>query len=276
MAHAMPRFSPWFSRRPRTVFFHHLHARTLQGQISVFLASLLREIEKAYPVIYRNWPFVTESAASETDLRDLGIDPQRITRIPPGVDSALFRISKKAPEPQLVYFGGLRPYKRPGRAIYVMRLLSRKGLRQHLVMVGEGPELSSLKTLVAKMGVKDDVSFVGKLDREKLARVVAESWVNIHCSVAEGWCFSATEASSAGTLTVGYAVVGLSEVVKNGQNDILVKDGDVPALAEAIERVLESPEDWTKRCRSRVEEYSWDRTTDLWELRLDAVSQQGL
>ena len=136
MAHAAPWFSPWFSSKPGIVFFRHLHARTLKGQVSPYMALMLSFLERHYSLIYQSWPFVTESSTSERDLLTLGIGQGRITRIPPGVDTDLFKPGTKTDEPSIIYFGRMRPYKRPEHDLVALKLLQDRGLNVHLTMVG--------------------------------------------------------------------------------------------------------------------------------------------
>ena len=86
MGHAVPWFSTWFTDKKVIVFFRHLHARSLPGQVNFFLAKIITFVEKLYPFIYKNNLFVTESDTSEIDLINLGIKKDNIVRIPPGVD----------------------------------------------------------------------------------------------------------------------------------------------------------------------------------------------
>lgn len=276
MAHAAPWFSPWFSAKPGVVFFRHLHARTLSGQVSPYLALVLSFLEKHYSFIYKYWPFVTESSSSETDLTSLGVELQRIVRIPPGVDTQMFRPGKKTAEPNIVYFGGMRPYKRPEHALIVLNLLRKKGHKVHLTMVGDGPSTFFLKSLSAELGLKDYVTFEGRVTDERLSEIVSSSWANIHCSMSEGWGLSVIESAAAGTPTVAYSVPGTSETVRDGSTGILVADGDVIGLSRAIERILIGGQQWSITSRQFAELYSWDASTDRWENTLESCISGSL
>jgi len=70
------------------------------------LAATLSAVERAYPVIYRNEAFVTESRSSRDDLIHLGADSRRIALIPPGVDHDLFRPGPKTPSRRSCTSGG--------------------------------------------------------------------------------------------------------------------------------------------------------------------------
>jgi hypothetical protein len=73
LGHAIPWPSTLVRKGKRIVFFRHLHARSLPGQVNPFLAKIITAIEKTYPIIYSSTPFVTESLTSRNDLVSLSI-----------------------------------------------------------------------------------------------------------------------------------------------------------------------------------------------------------
>ncbi len=276
MAHAAPWFSPWFSNKPGVVFFRHLHARTLPGQTTIPLAKTLTWLERHYPHIYRQWLFTTESISSERDLILLEIPESRIVRIAPGVDTKLFCPKRKSNEPSIIYFGGMRPYKRPDHALIAFKLLLKSSISARLVIAGEGPSLQSLKALSHSLNLDDNVVFSGHLSREKLAELVNESWVNVHCSFSEGWGYSIIEAAASGTPTAAYRVPGVSESVVDRKTGLLADDGNVTALASAIKNVIENRQDFASRCRKYAQRYTWDNAAEQWESLLIRASSVEL
>ena len=268
MAHAAPWFSPWFSNKPGVVFFRHMHARTLKGQVSPRMAQVLTFLESRYSFIYRSWDFVAESNSSERDLNSLGIEPGRITKIPPGVDIQLFRPSTKTEEPSLVYFGGMRPYKRPEHALMALSLLINMGRTAHLTMVGDGPSLPMLRRLSVELAIDDKVTFVGKVPDDVLAKIVSSSWINIHCSMHEGWGYSMLEAAAAGTPTVAYRVPGVNETVMEGKTGFIVQDGDVSAISNAIATAFDDRRRISAMAREYAKKCSWEEAAIKWEKQL--------
>ena len=240
LGHAIPWVLSTIIGKNNIVFFRHLHARSLPGQVSPFLAKFITSIEKCYFLIYRNTPFVTESSTSNTDLRNLGINGVTIHKIPPGVNSDLFKPTEKTAFPTMVYFAGMRKYKRPEESVYLLKNLIDK-IDVKLVIVGKGPQLARVEDLVKELKLQDSVTFKGRLGEKELAHVASSSWLNIHTSVTEGWGYSILEASSAGTPTVAYDVPGVANAIETGINGLKVKDGDRDALAEAAS-VIEIPQ----------------------------------
>lgn len=265
MAHALPWASPWLTNVPGVVFFRHCHARTLPGQVSPAVARLLTAIERLYPQIYKDWPFVTESSSSVEDLVSLGVPRGRCTRIPPGVDTTVFTPMTKTAIPTLVYFGGLRRYKRPEHALLVQQRLLGRGIHAKMIIVGEGPSSEDMKKLAHQLKLDDCVVFPGRVGDAALAEIVGRAWVNIHCSTHEGWGLSVVEAAAAGTPTSAYRVAGIAESVSDGVSGILVPDGDIDALADAVQSLLRSERRWVTSCREWASRFNWEGATNEWE-----------
>ena len=274
LGHAVPWASASFLGKNNIVFFHHLHARSLPGQVNPVLAKIITAMEKSYPMLYRVNMFVTESKTSADDLVGLGIERSMIEKIPPGVDSSIFYPSEKTPNPSIVYFGGMRRYKRPEECIYVVENLKDNTPGLKLYIVGEGPELGNLLDLVKTRGLDSVVTFLGRVDYSELGRIVASSWLNIHSSVTEGWGFSILEASSAGTPTVAYEVPGVVETIENGINGMKVKDGDREALKEAVYKILINPNELWSSSVKFAKRYSWDATSKAWYELIKAMTNK--
>ena len=275
LGHAVPWVLSTIKGHRNVVFFHHLHARSLPGQVNPLLAKIIASIEKCYFLIYRNTPFVTESSTSGADLKNLGIWEKMIHIIPPGVNRDLFQPIEKTASPTMVYFGGMRRYKRPEESIYLLETMIHKIKDIKLIIVGTGPQKIHLENLVRERKLQDSVKFTGRLDEKELAKVVASSWLNIHASITEGWGFSILEASSAGTPTVAYNVPGVVDAIENGINGLKVKDGDRNALAEAALEILNVPNKWWLSSLEVAKKYSWDHTADLWDKLInDLVKRQ--
>ena len=260
MGHAVPWFSSWFTDKKVIVFFRHLHARSLPGQVNFLLAKIITFTEKLYPLIYKNSMFVTESDTSENDLISLGIKKGRIVRIPPGVDLDLFYVGKKTDNVQLVYFGGFRKYKRPEYAITVYENLCKKVDNLKLIFVGNGPLLNEIKNKIKDKNY--NIAFTGRVDHENLAKIIRESWVNLHFSVTEGWGYSIMESSASGTPTVAFSVPGVVNTVNNGYNGFLVNSID--KFTGKILDIIKNEDKFTLNSRQFAENFTWDKTADLW------------
>ena len=263
MAHVVPWFSPFFTKTRVIAFFRHYHARSLPGQVSRPAASMLTWLERRYPQIYRNSTFVTETSTGESDLMHLGVPSEHIRKIPPGVDTELFRPCKKTERPSLVYFGGMRDYKRPWLAVDVMTALSQTDDTIVMTVIGEGKALERMKEISGRYGLVSRITFTGHIPEAELAGIVAAAWANLHFSVTEGFGLSILEAAASGTPTVALEAPGVSEVVTDYGLGKTAKDLD--EFQAVLKCILGDIEKWSDKVSTSAMNFSWDKCADLWE-----------
>lgn len=269
---------PWGSEsffRNGVVFFRHLHSRSLPGQVSLPVRVAVSGLEALYPLIYRKWPFITESDSSVSDLLNLGIQRSRIRKILPGLNKDNFISAEKEPDPAMVYFGGMRDYKRPWECLYVFSGIRKLYPRTRLYVVGGGPSLNRVRDVADNLGLRDSVTFFGRLSYKDLMSLVSRSWVNIHSSVTEGFGLSILEAAACGVPTVAYSVPGVRDVIIQGSNGILVPDGDRASLIDGVLRIFDNyPSNWPSASVNVAKLYSWDKTANEWEKLMEEIIEK--
>ncbi len=107
-----------------------------------------------------------------------------------------------------------------------------------LVIAGEGPARESLRQLVQRMGLTDDVRFVGYLDRNTtLLDCYAAADVFVFASRTETQGLVLLEAMAQGTPVVSTAELGTKFVLKDGAGALVMPER-VDDFAAAVERVL--------------------------------------
>ena len=117
-------------------------------------------------------------------------------------------------------------------------------LRSHpdaqFVLFGEGAERAKLEARVAELGLTGRFAMPGFT--AELDRFLPWADVVVLPSYTEGLPNIALEASAAGVPIVATAVGGTPEVVKDGETGLLVPSGRPIAVAEALNRLLDSCE----------------------------------
>ena len=137
----------------------------------------------------------------------------------------------------------------PGTFVFVGRLTRQKALgtaieavagvpEARLVLVGEGPERPQLEQLAAASAGADRIEFRGASSRDDALRTVAGAAAALLSSDWENLPHSAVEALSVGVPVVATAVGGVPEVVRDGENGLLLPAGRPDLLAAALRRVL--------------------------------------
>lgn len=117
-----------------------------------------------------------------------------------------------------------------------LALLHNRGLRFHYYMIGEGPELKSLKTQCAELNLNNYVTFTGYQPN-------VNEWLNAAdiytiTSYQENHSIAVLEAMRAGKAIVATDVGGNGESIRNGCEGYLVPAGDKYALADALAKQI--------------------------------------
>ncbi|WP_409492463.1 glycosyltransferase family 4 protein [Amycolatopsis sp. cmx-11-12] len=212
--------------------------------------------------VARRLPTLTVSWASRAAIsREMGVPDDRIHVVPLAADTRIFR-----PRPEI--------RRVPGRVVAVASadeplkglehlLAAWERIDGELVIVGkpkpDGPAARALTRL--DPGAK--VRFVTGLTDDELARLLCSAEIACVPSLFEGFSLPAAEAMACGTPVVATTGGALPEVV--GDAGILVPPGDVPALAEAIIKVLGDDHlraDLADRGLETAGALSWRRTAE--------------
>jgi glycosyltransferase involved in cell wall biosynthesis len=118
-------------------------------------------------------------------------------------------------------------------------MLRQRGQRFQLVVVGDGPLRPTLTRLAERLALADGVTFTGHV-RDVYA-ALARFDVVVLPSEIEGLPYVILEAMSLGKVIVASAVGGMPEALSGGAAGLLVLPKAVPALAEAVGRLLADP-----------------------------------
>ena len=111
-----------------------------------------------------------------------------------------------------------------------------------LVIAGEGPERGPLEIRAAELGLGGRVSFLGSQPRERVVELFRAADAAILSSSWENFPHTVVEALAVGTPVLAMEAGGVSEVVRDGVNGLLVASGDTPALADAVRRYFADDE----------------------------------
>jgi glycosyltransferase involved in cell wall biosynthesis len=136
--------------------------------------------------------------------------------------------------PTLAFAGRLMAAKALDIALQAVRRLPGVSL----VVVGDGPDRGQLERLSTELGLEGRVRFVGGRSREDVLRILFAADAAVLSSRWENFPHLVVEALAVGTPVIATAVGGVPEVVKDGENGLLVPAGDADALAAAISRLV--------------------------------------
>jgi glycosyltransferase involved in cell wall biosynthesis len=176
-------------------------------------------------------------------LVDGGVRREKIRVIYSGIEPELFDVadSRRGREPLVVgTLAGLVKRKGHRYLLEAAARLKQQGVQLRYCWGGEGPERGNLEELALRLGLHDDVSFLGFVS--DAPRFLASVDVFALPSLFEGLGVAVLEAMAAGKPVVASAVGGIPELVQDQTTGILVPPGDCEALAGALSRLASNPE----------------------------------
>ena len=201
---------------------------------------------------------VTCTEAGATHLRALAPEPARVTLIYHGLDGARF--------PPAARRMGVRDGSDaadPVRLLSVGRAVAKKGfddllaalarlprtLAWRLTHIGGGPLLSSLKQQAAELGLADRIAWLGPQAQEAVLAAYREADLFVLASRVsadgdrDGLPNVLLEAQSQRLAVVSTALPGIAELIEEEATGLLVRPGEPPALAAALERLIRDPQE---------------------------------
>ena len=105
-----------------------------------------------------------------------------------------------------------------------------------LLVAGMGDEQSALEREVAALGLGDRVRFLGAQPRNRVLELFRAADASVLSSRWENFPHTVVESLALGTPVIATTSGGVAEIVRNGENGLLVDAGDTAALADAIRR----------------------------------------
>jgi len=132
---------------------------------------------------------------------------------------------------------------------------AQKVYREHpnmrLVIIGDGPEKKALQELAAELGIAERVTFTGEIPFSEVPVYLKAADMFGFASITETQGLVTVEAIAAGLPVVAVDGSGTRDIVENGKQGFLVPN-DADALADSINRLLESPDKMRKFRRSAL------------------------
>ncbi|KQP09954.1 glycosyl transferase family 1 [Methylobacterium sp. Leaf99] len=194
----------------------------------------------------------------------LGSDPARFTIVPGAVDTGRFTPGPgdHAGPVRLFYHGRVDRRKGVLDFIDALGLMRAGGVPFEAVISGIGPDVDSSKARAAELNFSEaEIRFTGYADYDTVPDLYRQADVFVSPTYAEGFSNTILEAMAAGLAVVSTHSVGVSDCLRDGENGLMVQPGDVPALAQALTRVIEDDGLRARLARDGLEEcrrvYSW-------------------
>ncbi len=167
----------------------------------------------------------------------------------------------------LVYAGRLSEEKNIDVLIRALAWLKQSRPQALLVLAGNGKDWQKLAALAAKLGIKDSVKFLGRLNQKELAQVFNAAEIFTTASTSETQGMTVLQAMACGRPALGVRSRALPEYI-NKSNGALVAPGDYRSLAKAAAALLSDRRRLKKLGEDayrQVRKFSRQKIADRWE-----------
>jgi len=185
---------------------------------------------------------------------DLGYSREDLVVFPNGVDTDFFRPAAHSEREQLresrgwsgrfvtVFTGRLEPQKNLRFLLECWQVLAADHPEALLVLAGAGSQEASLRNLVEKRGMGEQIRFPGALDAGGVRELLQAADSFVLPSLAEGMSNALLEAMACGVPVVASDISGNGDLIDHPVAGYLFPPSDGRALGEALRALLASPE----------------------------------
>ncbi|PKR78832.1 N-acetyl-alpha-D-glucosaminyl L-malate synthase BshA [Halalkalibacillus sediminis] len=144
-------------------------------------------------------------------------------------------------EKVIIHISNFRKVKRVEDVIQSFFLIQKK-VPSKLLLVGDGPEYSNMRSLIRELGLDDQVIFMGRQDN--IQDLLTISDLKLLLSEKESFGLVLLEAMAQGIPSIGTNIGGIPEVIQDGKNGYICSLGDVDDIANKAINLLNDDKLW--------------------------------
>ena len=223
--------------RPAAPTVHVLHG---YGEITSS-GPLKRRVTRILDCMFHRWlkssMAVVSKPMAEAAAKYYAIGPQAIQIVPNGIDVQAFAAtkSKASSTTNILMVGTVNAHKGQELAVTAFSHLLATLPEAVLTIVGDGPDRDALEQKVRETGQHARVRLLGR--QEDIPALMAEATMVWHLSRSEGFGLTIAEAMAAGKPVIGFNVVGVRDIVINGETGFLVEYGDLQGIIDSTVKI---------------------------------------
>lgn len=257
--------------------------------LSSMRSALKRSLKKAFFACLRRIAdhFLAIGSLNASYYRQHDVPDAHIFMMPYAVDNAFFQtragecvsqrevlrasLGLERDRPIILYAGKLSARKRPADLLEAYIRLSPNGHsepRPYLLYVGDGELKAELETKATATGWRS-IRFIGFKNQSEIPAFFELCDVFVMSSMIEPWGLVVNEAMNAGKAIIASDRVGCApDLVRDGENGVIFKAGNIADLARALRDILAEPQRCAEMGRRSLEIINrWSFEEDVQGLR---------
>jgi glycosyltransferase involved in cell wall biosynthesis len=200
-------------------------------------------------------------AVSKRTERDLsGLGARDIQIVPNGIDwQEIRRVPASELQSDVIYVGRLARHKNVDQLIRAVGIVKQQLPGVRALVIGDGPEMDGLKSLVRSQNLEENVRFLGFVeDYNEALALMKSSRVFVMPSTREGFGLAALEANACGlpVVTVKHRMNAVTDLVS--ENNGVVCSPTEKDLARAILSAHQKSTRMRGQCMEAARRYDWN------------------
>jgi teichuronic acid biosynthesis glycosyltransferase TuaC len=205
----------------------------------------------------------------------------RVDVITNGVNTETFKTrgNKKTSERRIIFVGRLTEDKGVKELLKAFAHIYRKHPDTRLVLIGEPVLREWISGFIRENALEKAVEMTGGVPHETLPEHYGKGHLFVLPSYSEGMPVSMLEAMAMGLPVVISAVGGVPEIIRHGENGLLVKPRSVDDIVEKVSLLLENPDLARKIKETALSEvrskYTWDASANMLVAKYKSLLNQG-
>lgn len=212
------------------------------------------EFEKFHAANKRSVSFICRKADMLVTVSNYFVDFLKREQLNSNVRLLHNSISKPIPTPlkrdekgsdtlELSYFGVITDRKGIFEVLEAIALCKQRLDTKLRFRIGGNGEVRRMYKTIEQLGLQDTVVYEGWLGEKEKTALLESSDIFIHPSHFESFGISILEAIGYGVPVITTATGGITDLVTDGFNGIMVEPGNVNQIADAITRLANNPEE---------------------------------
>lgn len=181
------------------------------------------------------------------------------------------------PTGNLIWLRAFHQIYNPLLAVQVLARLISRMPEAHLTMIGPDKDgsLADVMAEARKLNVLDRISFTGGIPKTEVPQHLARADIFLNTTNIDNSPVSVLEAMATGLPVISTEVGGISYLIENERDGLLIPPNDADSMANAIIRLVEEPglaARVSRNGRKKAEGYDWNLILPQWEDLFDQVA----
>ncbi len=236
----------------------HAYPDNVTGQFK-FLKPVKKPVDAAVRAYMASFLRSSEYATVPTEMAIDGLLPKdrkkfkvAVEALSNGVDLSQFNDKPADPKilkkynldnkkQRVLYVGRVDPEKSIGTVVDAFAEVLKKMPDVELLIVGDGTDRTNLEERVAKIGISDNVRFLGRVIPPDLFDIYKCGTLFATASETETQGIVLIEAAATGLPLVAVDAGAVKELCQNRKNGILCATGEAKEMARAMKKILSDP-----------------------------------